>query len=359
MSILLPEHKLFIRNLPERHQSFVVGNLLLYLFRGCHQADIRTRFQEKKIQFDFLGWRRHLHHNGLLLRDGKLYVYAKSAKRSIDLTSYDLCDESLDLLDIGMKHRPLIAHLKELQKIDFCRVMSPRLFDRFVNYVLSSEDLTVYTRKFINHKMSFIKKSYNLHLDDIEHTLKANALYGLQRAYPRFEHTGHGIAIAKTVIKRTGQNFIDHMTTQKQNALIHDESNDTYSKTTVSLDSIADGTGQFLTEDGTYIHRSLLIVGISGSNSWNQIPMDTLHSLRELCHSSKLKMKQREFLNLMMGNYAEEFSKFLGVENNTALETLPYNAYMNKVCDFLSIPMDSALKFLKNLAPQLGGSMVW
>lgn len=357
MSIFLPDHEAFIQSLPERQQSFVVGNLLLYVFRGCQQADVRTSLEERKIRFDFLGWRRHLHHNGLLLRDGKLYVYAKMAKAPLCDKTHKLSETDLELLHAGLRYPPLRAHLRELQQTESCRLMTVRQFDRFVGKVLTSDDLLTYTRKFIHRKFHFVMRSYGMELDDIENRLKSNALYGLQRAYPRFEHVGHGVAIAKTLIKRSGINFIQELTTQKQNQLIHDVKNNTYSKTTVSLDAIADGTGQFLTADGTFVHRSLLVVGLAGANTFGQLPWDTLHALKELVNSNRLKTKQREFLGLMLGNYSEQFSEFLGGENDSLVESLSYNAYMKKVCEYLSVPLEAATHFLQNLAPQLGGNM--
>ena len=353
--IFLPEQEAFIEELTERQQSFVIGNLLLYIFHGCDQADVRNALVEKKIPFDFLAWRRHLKQNGPLLRDGKLFVYALAAKQKAPV-GLDLSDTDKFLLTQGLRYRPLAQHLRDLLQSPFCKVLSARQFDRFVAKVLSSEDLIVYTRKFINRKMQFIIKSYGKELEEIEDLLKTYALYGLLRAYPRFEHVGHGIAIAKTLIKRSGQNFIQEMTTQKRNELIHDTTNDTYSKTTVSLDGLVDGTGQFLTADGTFIHRSLLIVGLSGVNTFEKLPWDTLHALQELCHSARLKTKQREFLKLMLGNHSELFSQFLGGENDDLVETMSYSAYMGKVCDFLKVPTDAAIKFLDNLKPQLGGS---
>lgn len=357
MPIFLPEHESFLEELPERKQAFVVGNLLLYVFRGCNQADIRDAFNSRSIHFDFLKWRRHLHRNGLLLRDGKLHVYAKAARQPLCEKTLDLSPKDIAWLNHGLRYRPLKDHLRELQEAECGRVLNARQFDRFVARVLSSEDLVSYTRKFIYRKMSFILKSYGKELEEIEDLLKTYALYGLQRAYPRFEHVGHGIAIAKTLVKRSGQNFIQEMTTQKRNELLYDKSKDSYSKTTVSLDGMADGTGQFLTADGTFVHRSLLIVGLAGANTFDKLPWDTLHALKELCSSNRLKAKQREFLGLMMGNYSEGFSEFLGGENDDMLETMSYKNYMNRVCAFLSIPTDAAIEFLQNLRPHLGGSI--
>ena len=271
--------------------------------------------------------------------------------------THDLSEKDIELLNTGMRYRPLRIHLRELRDSEFCRTMTIRQFDRFVGRVLSSEDLVTYTRKFIYRKFSFIMKSYGKELEDIENTLLSNALYGLQRSYPRFEHVGHGIAIAKTLVKRSGINYIQELTTQKQNQLIHDQERNTYSKTTVSLDAMVDGTGQFLSADGTFVHRSLLVVGLAGANTFGQLPWDTLHALKELVNSNKLKAKQRQFLRLMMGDYSEEFSTFLGAENDDMLESIPYHSYLNKVCTFLSIPLDAATQFLSNLKPQLGGTL--
>ena len=355
MPLLLPQHAAFLGTLSERKQVYVLGTLLLYVFQGCKQLDVRNALVSHNIDFDFLGWRRHLRTNGLLLRDGKLYLYAKAGKKVLKPGTLDLDDIDKAVLDTAYRYRLLSSHLKLLLSNEDNKVMTAGQLDRFLSKVLSSDDLVTYTRKFINKKMNFIMKSYNMELEDLENTLKAYALYGLQRSYPRFEHVGHGIAIAKTVVKRSGINLIQELTTQKQNALLHDRATDSYSKTTVSLDGIADGTGQFLTADGTFVHRSLLVVGLGGANN-DSLSWDTLHSLKQLCNNSRLKAKQRQFLNLMLGNYNEGFSTWLGQSNNELLEEVPYNSYMNKVCNFLLIPTDAACRFLSGLKPQLGGN---
>lgn len=356
MAIFLHEHIKYLRSLDRTQRSFLMGNLMLYVFRGCHQSDVRLNLEKRNLKFDFLTWRRHLKSNGTLLRDGKLYLYALAAKDPLKQSTLDLTKVDLYLLDLALSYRPLKAHLTFLAKGQERPVMTPRSFDRFVAKVLSSEDLVTYTRKFINKKMKFIMKSYDQELLDIEHTLKACALYGLQRSYPSFEHLGHGIAIAKTLIKRNGINFIQEMTTKKKDQLLHDEATDTYSKRTVSMDAIADGTGQFLTADGTFVHRSLLVVGLGGSSTVEGIAWDTLHALKQLQNSSALKNKQREFLKLMLGTHSEAFSDFLGRQNDELLESIPYTTYTKLVCAFLRIPHDAASEFLANLRPSLGGN---
>lgn len=356
MPILLAEHESAIRELPIRKQAFLLGNLFLYIFHGCRQADIRVALSEKKIDFDLLGWRRHLHTNGTLLRDGKLYAYATICKVKIDLSTLSLTESDIQLIKLALHYRPFSNHLKEYSSMSTCRALSARQFDKFVGAVLTDKDLISYTRKFIHKKMSFIMKSYNMDLYDIENTLRDRALYGLQRAYPLFEHLGHGIAIAKTLIKRSGINFIQEMTTQKQNALLQDKITGAYSKTTVSLDTIADGTGQFLTSDGTFIHRSLLVVGLSGLNTFENLSWDTQYSLEQVCYNRRLKPKQRQFVSLMLGKYHAEFSEFLGDSNDEVLESISYQSYTSKVCNFLGVPIQAGYQFLSNLKVHLGGS---
>lgn len=356
MSILLPAHEDYVRALPRQHRAQLLGSLLLYVFRGTQQSDLREKFAQLGLHdFDFLGWRRHLHRNGALLRDGKLWVFSRivdhARPKGLDLTRIDLA-----LLTVALEYPPLVRRLRYLHRIEKRAPLTPAELDLFIQNVLTSEDLLSYTRKYIRKKMSFLRTSYGTTFADLESDLRSWGAYSLLRSYPRFDDLGHGIAIAKTTVKRRGVNLMKTLTSQKQNQLIT-AADGSCERTTVSLSNIADSAGQFLTADGTFIHRSLLVVGLDGlSPSASTVSWDMHRSLETLSTGDFLKEKQKEFLRLMLGKHSDAFSEFIGQPNEDACETLSYELYTKQVCRYLSVLPETAKRFLSNLRPHLGGS---
>lgn len=335
-----------------------MGTLLLYLFRGIHQADMRELFYKLGVDdFDFLSWRRHLHRNGALLRDGKIWVYDKCLGNPAQNASLDLSRKDLTLLSAGAAYPPLIRRVKFLSRTEGRPSMTPKELDAYIVEVLTSEDFLVYTRKFIRKKMSFLRTSYGVSYADLENDLKIWGNYSLLRSYPRFDDVGHGIAIAKTTVKRRGVNLIKTLTAKRQNQLIT-RSDGSCEKTTVSLSNIEDTTGQFLTADGTFIHKSLLVTGLDGlSSAASGVSWETLHSLNSMLSGRKLRDRQKEFLSLMLGRHSDKFSEFLGEDNEVFVERTGYDRYMDHVCAFMGLQQETARAFLSNLKPLLGGKM--
>lgn len=356
MSIFTQEEATFIRRLPETKRITLIGLLFQYVFRGNRQEDIRDVLQKRDIPFDLLSWRLALHRNGDLLRDGKAWIYALYSGRDPEASAYDLTRADRVFIDYALQYKPLRGRLRTLRRDEGRPSWSPARLDAFVTTVLHSPDLLGYARRFIHHKMGFLVKSYGQTFGGIESDLMTWALYGLLRAYPRFDDVGHGIAIAKTTLKRRGINFIKAKTTQGKNELIL-KPDGKYERTTVSLSSITDGTGQFLSADGTYIHRSLLVVGMDGLNSSRgAVDWESMHALNELLKSRMLNAHHRRFLSLMLGKHDEEFSQFLGVDNDEYIEKTDYHRYRANVCAFMGLTESRVSSFLESLKPHLGGA---
>lgn len=355
MAMFSQDHQTFIRKLPEQDRSFLLGTLFLYVFRGTDQSSIRTSLAKRGIAFDLLGWRRQLHSNGALLRDGKVSMYRNACGQADTKKIAALTPMDRRFVASAMEFKPLSKRLGFLNNTEQRPPMTVVEFDRFAADVLTSDDLTVYIKKYVRRKMSFLKVSYGRTFQELEMDLLSWAHYALLRSYPRFDDVGHGIAIAKTVVKHRGVNLIMSMTAAKQNQLITNEDGSCES-TTVSLSGIADDTGQFLTADGTFIHRSLLVVGINGVSSNDSSPdWETLQAIQQLMRSSELTTSHKTFLQLMLGVHDEDFSTYLGEPNEDVVEKVDYMRYMKKVCEFLGLPLARATRFLGSLKPHLGG----
>lgn len=341
-------HDAYLSKLPPTERANLLGMLFNYVFRGVTQNDIRIYLVERDLNFDFLAWRLRLHSNGTLLKRGKIFLYAQLFT-PIKGSALGLSRAEQNQLLLAMQHKPLVktltAHKKAYPFIDQTGL------DKIIVSTLLSTDYQTYVRKFIHRKLSFIYKSYGWTPDQIESELTNWALYGLLRAYPCFANSGHAIAIAKTLAKRRGHNLIDEVTSAKNNELIKISSG--FESTTVSLSAIQDGVGQFITDDGTLIHRSALITGIEGKPK-GEYSFSTLKSVRSLCHNPLLKERQRRLLHLMLGYPSKQFSTFLGVDNSAAVHEMSHKQYFHKVCQFMEVSETSANKLLQNLKPFLG-----
>lgn len=355
MSMFSVDHQNYIRKLPEEWRSRLLGMLFLYVFRGTDQAAMRDRLSTWGMSFDFLGWRRQLHSNGALLRDGKISMFRRYCGE-VDLKkSFTLSNLERKWLAEAVLFKPLSARLRVLHKVEKRPPLSTVDFDVFAADVLNSDDLRVYIRKYVRKKMKFLVTSYGRSYDELEMDLVGWAQYSLLRAYPRFDDVGHGIAIAKTTVKHAGVNLIKSATAAKQNQLITNEDG-SCEATTVSLSGVADDSGQFLTEDGSFIHRSLLVVGINGvSTGSGATDWETLQSIQQLMRSSELTNRHKAFLSIMLGVHDDEFSTFLGSPNEDAIEHIDYTRYMRKACEYMGLPVVRAEGFLGSLKPHLGG----
>lgn len=356
MTMFTAEEQTYLSSLPVTERSFLLGTLFLYVFRGTDQKTMRAAFKASRLEFDFLAWRRCLHSNGALLRDGKVAMYRRFAG-SVDTCKrsavYGLSRRDWNYLELALKHSPLVKRLSSLHK-EGREPLSVPAFDKFCTDVLTSSDLLTYIRKYVRRKMGFLVRSYGRTFQEMEMDLLSWAHYSLLKSYPRFDDVGHGIAIAKTTVKNRGVNLILSMTSAKQNELITDE-NGACERTTVSLSSVADGTGQFLTADGTFVHRSLLVVGLDGvPASAVSVDWETQQAIKQLLTSGELNSNHKRFLGLMLGNGCPEFSEWLGAENSDAIEQMEYSKYMLNVCKFMGVPPERANTFLKSLRVHLG-----
>jgi hypothetical protein len=336
-------HEESLKRLPPAKRCALLGHLFNYVFRGINQNDIRSFLAKSNIEFDFLSWRLQLHSNGQLLKCGKIFLFSQvtSPIKGVEL-GLSRIEQNQAIL--ALQHGPLAATLKSQAKT--YALITPQALDDLIGKTLTSADYTTYVRKFIHRKMSFLQTSFGWTDHQLEGELNNWALYGLLRAYPCYATEGHAIAIAKTVAKRRGINLISELTTAKNNELIKTKTG--FEKTTVSLSSISDGTGQFLTPDGTTIHNSLLIVGIDGRpNTGMSWSMQT--TIRDLRHNPKLTEKQRQLLHILLGYPSSRFSEFLGEDNTEAVHSMSYPTYFGKACQFMRLNEELASRFLFNL----------
>lgn len=318
----------------------LLGSLLLYVFRGCTQADVREVINREGYEFDFLSWRRELPSNGLLLKDQKIHSYwhfVNEERLGLDSISR----KEANALECAMEHPKLRRHLKELVKYG-ARPMTIRQLDNYIGKSLYSSDVTAHMRTLVAKKMSFLVQSFGFTKSSLMAELQINALVTLLRSYPRYENLGHMKAICKASAHNHCINFIKTNTTTSRQRL-QQNSDGTYRNVLVPLDMYGPDQSVSSEEGGI---SATLVTGIDGvsQSQWEQ-----MFALRQVLESGKLKPRQRSFLTLALGRYDEAFSTFLGQPNDDYLEKRPYTDYLRAACRYLDIDETAAFKFLESL----------
>lgn len=329
---------------PPRKLQPLLDVLLLYLFRGCKQTEIRKVLSTLDLEFDFLSWRRELPHNGILLKDCKIWLYR-----------YFLHGEKLPLEDVSRKDRhsmeasldneKLNSHLKSLRRYG-AKALLPEELDQCLRDSLYSHDVSAFLNSLVRTKLAFLVQSFGYSTHDLVDELRLSSLVTLLRNFPRYEDLGHMRAICKSNARNRAINLIDTNTTESRQRL-RQNTDGTYSNLLVPLDMY--GTDQSVTGDDGLVSATL-VAGLDGvtSSQWER-----QFSLRQLATNASFTEKQRLFLRLALGEAHGGFSKFLGHPNEEVIESLAYDEYIRRLCRFIRVSEEMAHEFLNSLKVRL------
>jgi len=328
----------------ERKLRPLYGALLLYVFRGCKQQQIRNLIDHHQFDFDFLSWRRNLHHMGFLLREVKLWSYWYHS-RGQHLRELKLSRGGINAVKSALEFKPLQRHFSYLSEYG-AEPLSNNELDQLILDSLYSSDVKAFMGSLVREKMSFLITSFGFTHRDLMCELQLNSLVALLKSYPRFEDVGHMRAICKSSAHNHCINFIHSNTTDSRQRLRKNEDG-THSNLMVPIDMY--GADQvFSGEDG--VASVSLVSGIDGvsSSQWEQ-----MFALREVMESNKLTESHRRFLRLALGTPDGEFSEFLGMPNDEACESRRYPDYLSSVCKFMGLSQSRMYSFLTSLRGHL------
>lgn len=322
----------------------LLDSLTLYVFRGCHQADIRKVLAKLDFNFDFLSWRRDLPHNGVLLKDCKLWLYRLylcNEKITID----SLSRKDRNSLEASLDNKLVSRHLRSLKQYGAPALLPEELDSRIADS-LYSHDVTAFLHHVVRTKLAFLVQSFGYSARDLVDELRLSSLVALLKTYPRYEHLGHMRAVCKANAANRAQNIIDTNTTDSRQRL-RQNPDGTYTNLLVPMD-LYGSEQSIIGEDGTV--SATLVSGLDGvsHSQWER-----LFSLRQLTGSASLTPKQRLFLRLALGEPHGDFSAFIGRSNDEAIEAMSYNDYIRKVCRFVKVTEEMAHEFLQSLQPRL------
>lgn len=240
--------------------------------------------------------------NGYVCRNCKLYIYAYTKNQKIRASDY-----GVNYVDV-----PLLKNIAASLEIPSkCRPLTLCELTKNENYLC--EELRPYIGKFVSKKMAFLMKSYALPRHDLESDLMVAALHAFHKRYPFFESELYAINVCKSAIHNAGMDIINKYTSPK------------YSR----LNQLRHGLFE-------HVHVGVdALKNVEAPQPYGGHYADESRSLREL--EVKIPKRAARFISLARGDFDKDFSKYLGVEDNTAVADRAYKTYLNSVYSYLGI----------------------
>lgn len=323
----------------------VAGGLFLYLFKV---GTIRTLKEEIGSVVNASTLRKEVIREGYILKNCKLYMYARCLDSTTKPSSYGVSREDAVFIDrIFRVHSTLVRTIRGYKRAKY-RAFSLRDFDHMLGTLLDSKELHLFIEKFISKKLRFLVKSFNLPRADISSTLKNQAIYALYRAFPVFSSWLHFVNVAKQAIRNRGLNLIKENTTGSRQRLTRSSSGQ-FSSRVVPYHSLS--AAHSLDHTNEDLQTSPLVVNLRGNHKTSE-EEDLSFSLIQL--RSKLKgEKTKLWFSLMMGESNIGFSEWLGQDNTLAVEKMDYDEYKLKCCEYVRVSVDLADQFFAKLRKHL------
>jgi hypothetical protein len=264
--------------------------------------------------------------SGYVMKNCKLYAWACWTARRLDRPLPKSAAFGVERADSKMLSRLNLAHLDKLRgRLGPFPAYSLQTFDLIAERMLESSDLRNYIGKFVTKKMTFLIKSYGETRHDLETSLRVSALSAWYKQYPRFDSELHMVNVAKASIHNDGQTMITSLSSKSRQRL---QKND-------------DGSFEALTVDIE------VLADVTAPPQYGAMLQDHLQALASVEH--KLNDKAQAFLMAAAGQYNEELSEFLEVDNTDAAEKWPYPRYMAQVQKFFGVTSDKVDRLYKSI----------
>jgi hypothetical protein len=349
--------------LSKQDRTTLSGAILLYLFRGIDSSSMSDLFKSKLAWTgqQCIDFRKRIYASGYIQKNFKMYFYARACSFKASPESFGILPKDVVFVRKLLKSknvyiRKLIATCKKYLSQGY----QPRSLDVFdLGLNKAAMEVNVFCKKFINKKFKFLtnsgqKDKESLHSEMLEYALRAS-----YRAFPCIDNLLHLVNIMKQGIKNRGINIIKEETTQKRSRMTKNKDG-TFQGTLLSL--------QFGEFDQTFgLERvgtggmsvcNSLMCGLDGSSAEYERPsdVDRRKDLREVvdCILSRLKGDvPSRFVSLLMGEHDDKFSDWLGQPNEEALSKLDRKVYVEKVRQYLDVPVDTAKNFIGKLRFEL------
>jgi DNA-directed RNA polymerase specialized sigma24 family protein len=345
-----------------REQRFELSFAVLrYVFRDIESADLGDKFKEilEWTGQDCIEFRKVIK-TGYIQKHLKFYVYAAvMGTPHVDPTISREDQAFVRGFLTRTTNREVLAFIKHCKRFNR-RGFPPRSLAAF-DYIIAkvTPDVLASCRKMVAVKFQFLTQSSQLNANDEAQELYEASLYAMYRAYPEIQNAMHLRNIAITTLHNRGVNKIKSETTQSRNRVIANEDG-TFSGTVLSLNFNPAGSdpAALFSDDNCQVGNNLM-TGLDGRTIDGERLSDVDRSrdlqMVVLQIENRLKHNPRSlrFLHLLMGNFDEEFSEWLGQPNDEASDRMERYEYANKVREFMGIPVDKARKFISRLKAEL------
>jgi hypothetical protein len=295
-----------------------IGAIFAYLFRRIEVMEFRKYFDNG------IAVKKKIDSSGYILRNCKLFAYAHWRAVHSDSERPKAKAFEVSPQDAPILRRLNLGHIpKKFQ------VYSLAEYKSLIDEYLWSQQIDVYIGKFISKKLRFLIKSYGLDRSDIEADLKMKGLYDVYRMYPFYESHLHVVNIAKGGIKRAGQDLIQEHTSGKRQ----------------KLRANTDGTFEHL-----HVALDLAAPDLIAPAVGNYV-LDGMRDLEKL--APHMTPRAQRFLTLLSGQHDDEFSEYLGRDNDKASEKLAFEVYCSKVQAYMEVSDASLQQFFGKLRTRL------
>jgi hypothetical protein len=323
--------------------------LLLYCFRLLSAADldkfVRLVGKETGEEVSPTKLRASLVVNGTVLRNLKLFAYAVvcNPKERVQSSRFWVPKEDARYVrDCLVSSTRLLNGLRAFKKNKFVCLDSDSL-DKLVCHVMTAID--AWMGKFINKKFLFIMQSDSRTMDDLKQEFAVQAIYALYRMYPEFSSLEHAVNIAKSAIHNHGINLIEKQTTQSRSRYVNNPDG-TFESRHVPLHDLFNND----IDGATY---SSLAVDAHGANaeSKHHTELQRTQRNRTLYNAviGTLPVVEQQLVYLWSGQYDENFTTYLGEDNELAFEKMLPDIYMTKAAKFLGVTRAQAMALSEKL----------
>lgn len=317
--------------LPGKLQWNIMRSSIDYIFKFIGATDFRNELRKYSDSQDIVKVQRNIISKGFLTKDLKIHLL----RRSLGLNAENLGESNKIFNKLSSEQ------VLKLRKLAEGAILNKKELDDLL--LLCIEECRVYMRKFVNKKMKFLMKTKTHTLEDICNLLFLECLQSLLFVYPRFKSELHAVNTMKTIIKNVGKNYIETHTRQKRNH--YSDSHTIKVQSLYAKDSqeilnnlYADSNGKLITQE----------------SDMTQLEYD-VHEV-----VGKYKGRKAKIIQLLMGNYDEDFSEYLINRNVTKytndlyFEHANLNRYMQLIFKYLDYDEVKGYAFVEKLKTKLG-----
>lgn len=315
-------------------RSVAYRDFLEYAFGLVPYTDLTRRYGANFVQ--------SLSRDGTLLFEAKPYVYNRACGFQLSAGDYALSPDQKRRLRAAVDgSKTLPTHLSKLWKKSYPALL-PEDLRLLTGEILSSKEFNTFLSKFSYRKMTFLASTYGVKHEDLISDMKLSACYAILRAYPAYSNKLHVLNIGKTAAHNRGVNLIYEHTAQSRNRLSTSTAGGVgvYNATTFSLEELQETSAN----QGVLIldHHNLIVDAKESERT-----IDTTLAFTQL--EDCLPPKKRALIQLLRGIHDDEFSTYLGEDNEDFADRVSHEILLRKACVFLNIKPIDATNWLRSL----------